>query len=150
MKKQPLLFYFLVLLLIFLSIGAIYSGLILIVSPDGAKFGLDVDLLKNSEFQDFLVPGIILFLFFGLFPLIIILGLTRKFKSKFFDSLNLLYDYHWSWTFVIYLGFALIIWISVQTLIINQVHFIHTFYILLAILIISVALLPRVRKKYEL
>jgi uncharacterized membrane protein len=65
------------------------------------------------------------------------------------EILNILPDMHWAWTFAIYIGFGQILWISIQTVLINAAGLIHLFYTLVGISIISVALLTPVRKYYR-
>ncbi|MBN2777084.1 MAG: hypothetical protein JXR36_05555 [Bacteroidales bacterium] len=140
----------LIFLLGFLSLGAIYGGLALSIYPDGSFFEMPTDLLSNSPFKDFLIPGIILLVTFGLFPIYVIYALIKKPESNFFQKINLFYDYHFSWTFSVYLGFALIIWINVQTLIFNAVDIIHTVYSSLGILLVCLAILPKTRQLFKL
>jgi hypothetical protein len=140
----------LIALLGFLSLGAWYGGIVLILSPDGSLFNMPTDILSNSPFKTFLIPGIILLTVFGLFPIFVIYGLIKKPESIFFNKFNLLYDYHFAWTFAIYTGFGQIIWINVQTLMFNSVDIIHTVYSSLGILIICIALLPQTRQNYKL
>jgi len=140
----------LIALLGFLSLGAFYGGIIFIISPDGSYFGMPVDMIQNSPFIDFLIPGIILLITFGILPAINIYALIKKPESKFFNRLNLIYDYHFAWTFAVYIGFAQIIWINIQTLILNAVDIIHTMYSSLGILIVCIALLPQTRKYYKM
>ena len=149
MKQNNFYKNLLIFLLGFLSLGAFYGGLVLIISPDGAILGMPLDLLKYSPFKNFLVPGIILLAIFGIFPFYTIYGLLQKPDNKFFNSLNLLSDYHFAWTFSIYTGIALIIWINIQTLMLNSVGIIHTFYAGLGILIVCIALLPQTRIHYK-
>ena len=150
MKKLKFTGNFLVTLLGFLSIGAIYGGIVLIIKIDGSLFEMPVDILKNSPFKNFLIPGIILLFTFGLVPIYIIYAIVKRPDSKFLQKLNLLYDYHYSWTFSVYIGFALIIWINVQTLFFNAVDIIHTIYSSLGILIVCIALLPKTRQLFKL
>jgi hypothetical protein len=140
----------LIILLAFLSIGAIYGGTALISNPDGAVFNMPVHLLQKSPFHDYLIPGIILLLIFGLFPLYVIYSLIKKPNNFWLHKLNLLSDHHYSWSFTIYTGFALIIWINVQTLIFNAVDLLHTIYSSLGIIIVCIALLPKTRSKFKL
>ena len=140
----------LIILLGFLSIGAFCGGIAFIIRPDGSLFQMPVEMLNNSPFKDFLIPGIILLLTFGIFPAYVIWGLIKKPESKFFNSLNLLYDHHFAWTFSVYTGIELIIWIDIQTLILNSVNILHTIYSGMGILIICVALLAQTRKHYKL
>jgi len=56
---------------------------------------------------------------------------------------------HWSWSYSIYTGFALIIWIQIEMLFLQAVEWIHVFYVFLAVAIIFVVLLPQVRILYK-
>ena len=138
------------MLLGFLSIGAFYGGLAFIIRPDGSLFRMQVEILSGSPFRDFQIPGIILLLTFGLFPLLVIWCLIKKPESKFLNRLNLLYDYHFAWTFSVYIGVGQIIWISIQTLMINDTGILHTIYTGLGLLIICIALLPQTRSNYKI
>jgi hypothetical protein len=140
----------LILILGFLSIGAYYGGIIFIISPDGEFFQLPAKYLENSLFTSYLIPGIILLIVFAIMPNVVIYALLKKPQWKVFEVLNLIPDHHFSWTFSIYTGLGLIIWINVQTLIINMVDMIHTVYSSLGILIVCVCLLPGLRNKYYL
>lgn len=150
MKKLKFFGNLLFSLLGFLSIGAIYGGAALIIKPDGSFFEMSVAILNNSPFKSFLIPGIILLFTFGLIPIYIMYAIVKRPDNKFLQKMNLLYDYHFSWTFTIYTGFALIIWINVQTLFFNSVEIIHTFYSSLGILVICIALLPKTRHLFKL
>jgi hypothetical protein len=55
---------------IFLGLGALFGGGMLIVAPDGHLLGMPTKLLAGSPFPSFLVPGIILFTFIGIAPLL--------------------------------------------------------------------------------
>lgn len=150
MKKSDFLPGVLIFLLGFLSFSAIGGGIMLIISPEGTEIQMPLELLDNSPFKSFLLPGIILLVSFGLIPVYIIYALIKKPQNRFLQRLNLLYDHHFAWSFAVYIGFGQIIWINVQTLIINAVAVIHTFYSSLGILIVCVALLPAVRDRYKL
>ncbi|HEY2419943.1 MAG TPA: hypothetical protein VGI04_00920 [Neobacillus sp.] len=52
------------------GLGAIVAGLGFILKPDGTGVGMSVDLLENSPFADFLIPGIILLTINGICSLI--------------------------------------------------------------------------------
>jgi hypothetical protein len=55
---------------IFLGIGALYGGGMLILAPDGHLLGIPTSVLAGTPFGSFLVPGICLFLFVGVAPLV--------------------------------------------------------------------------------
>jgi hypothetical protein len=63
--------------------------------------------------------------------------------------LNVFKDMHWSWSFSIYIAFALIIWIQVETVFVQGVGWLQTFYMFYSIPVIIVALLPQVRAIYK-
>lgn len=138
------------LLLAFLGLSAIGGGGALIISPTGKLLGgLPLSILDRSPFNDFLVPGIILFVVLGIIPSLLVFALLKKPTSVFADRFNFFKDMHWAWTFSIYVAFALIIWIQVETIYIQGVGWLQTFYILYAIPLILVALLPQVRNLYK-
>ena len=139
----------LLIVLGFLGLGAIAGGGSLIISPTGELLGMPVSMLEKSPFNDFFVPGIILFLALGLFPILLIFALLKKPESRLAEKVNFFKDMHWAWTFSIYTGFVLISWIQIQMVFIQAVHWLHTFYIFLALLILFIALLPQVRNWYK-
>lgn len=136
-------------LLGFLGIGALGGGGVFIISPSGGLIGMPVSVLHNSPFNDFLIPGILLFTVIGMLPFILITSLIKKYANKAAEFFNFYKDMHWAWTFSIYQAFALIIWIQVQMVIMQAVHWLHTFYMFYAVLMIFISLLPGVRKFYK-
>ncbi|HNZ42860.1 MAG TPA: hypothetical protein PLB59_06010 [Bacteroidales bacterium] len=147
--QKPAMRNVLIILLGFLGLGAIYGGGTLIISPSGELLGMPLSLLEHSPFNSFLVPGIILFSVLGIAPCLLIIALLKKPEKKFAERLNFFKDMHWSWSYSIYTGFALIIWIQIEMLFLQAVEWIHVFYVFLAVAIIFVALLPQVRILYK-
>ncbi len=147
--QKPAMRNVLIILLGFLGLGAIYGGGTLIISPSGELLGMPLSLLEHSPFNSFLVPGIILFSVLGIAPCLLIIALLKKPEKKFAERLNFFKDMHWSWSYSIYTGFALIIWIQIEMLFLQAVEWIHVFYVFLAVAIIFVVLLPQVRILYK-
>jgi len=140
----------LIILLAFLGFSAIGGGGALIVSPSGKLMGgLPLSILEHSPFTNFFVPGIILFLVLGLTPILLVYALLKKPANKFAEYFNIFKDMYWAWSFSIYVAFALIIWIQVETIFVQGVGWLQTFYMLYAIPVIFVALLPQVRAIYK-
>jgi hypothetical protein len=139
----------LIFLLAFLGLGAVFGGGVLIISPAGKLFSMPLSMLQNSPFNSFLVPGIILFLVLGVVPMFLVFALLKKPDNKWAEQLNFFYDMHWSWTFTIYVAFALIGWIQIEMLFLGGAHWLQTFYMFLAVVIIFIALLPQVRGLYK-
>ena len=140
----------LIALLLFLGVSAMAGGFILIISPSGKLLGgLPLSILAHSPFSDFLAPGMILFLILGLSPCVICLALIRKPTNRLAEYFNLFKDMHWAWSYGIYVAFALIIWIQVETIYVRGVGWLQSFYLLYALPIIFVSLLPEVRTIYK-
>ena len=106
-------------------------------------------MLTGSPFRDFLAPGIILFGVLGLALCLLIPTLLKKTGSRFAKWPNLLSDMRWAWTGSTYIVFALISWIQLEMVFLNAVSWLHTLYIVWALAILFVALLPSVRRFYK-
>ncbi|MCL6570080.1 MAG: hypothetical protein K6T88_00155 [Bacillus sp. (in: Bacteria)] len=86
--------------LLLIGASAIVCGIMFIIKPDGSLLGLSVDQLKNSPFNDFLIPGVILLVFNGFLSTI--------------SSFLLLINYRFAGLSVMFLGGVMILWISAQ------------------------------------
>ncbi|HSI68175.1 MAG TPA: hypothetical protein VK947_12190 [Planococcus sp. (in: firmicutes)] len=150
-KKRPVSVKVLIFLHIFLAIGAIYGGLAFIISPTGENNYLQFpdSYLENDIFTDFLIPGILLFTVLGVFPLIIAYYLFSKRPYKFGESLNIFKEKHWSWGFSLYIGFALIIWITVQVYVLQVVVGLHLFFMAYGLVLLIATLWPNVQRHYS-
>lgn len=148
MLKRPFEVYLLCLLLLFLSVGALYGGGALIIKPDGSLLHMQ-PWLSKIPFPDFLIPGIILFVLNGLLPLPVVAGLLLKPDAKFLSAMNIYKEKHWSWTFSLYCGIIAIAWIIVQQFI-TEYFILQPIISLTGLLIIVLTLMPRVVKHYTL
>lgn len=147
--KRPFELYIISLLILFISAGAIYGGGSMILSPNGSLLKMDKAWLQMQPFPDFLVPGIILFLFLGIFPLAALSGLFVRKNNRILNFVNIFSDKFWGWTFSLYTGIISVIWIVVQQLL--------TGYFILqpiiagtGILIVIFCLLPGVQKYFTI
>jgi hypothetical protein len=72
---------FTIILLFILGIAALGGGWVLISDPTGESLGIPMALLKGTAFKDYLIPGVILFVFNGLLSLFTLaLGLKKSNK----------------------------------------------------------------------
>jgi hypothetical protein len=147
--KTKSAFYTLIILLGLLSLGALFGGGALIISPSGELLRMPLSNLGSAPFKDFFVPGFILFSVLGVMPGILIYALIKKPKCNFCEYLNFFKDMHWAWSFYIYVSFALIIWIQVEMIYLQTVIWVHTFYIVYALVMIFLAILPTIRFRYK-
>lgn len=139
----------LVLLHGFLSIGAIGGGLLFIISPSGELMGLSASLLDDSPFPSYFIPGLILLLVLGILPAIVAVALIKQWAWTWAEALNIFKDRHWSWTFSLYIGFILIIWIVAQVAIIKELSVLQLIFIVWGMVIQIVTLLPSTQRKYS-
>ncbi len=59
----------LIFMQIFLGINGLFGGLALIVGPDGSLLHTPLSQLRNAPLSSFFIPGILLLLFLGVYPL---------------------------------------------------------------------------------
>ncbi|MDN3686996.1 hypothetical protein [Cyclobacterium jeungdonense] len=146
--ERPFSLYLLFVLHLFLGIGAVYGGGMLLIKPDGSGLGMDTEWLSHSPFNTYLIPAFILFTLIGLFPLLTFVGLLTKPDWKWANTLNLYANRHWAWTFSLYSGIIVITWITVQ-LIMTQYFWLQSIMIFTGLFIIIFTLTPAVMKNFE-
>jgi hypothetical protein len=69
-RTRPWLGRLAIVLEIFLGIGALFGGIQFILAPDGHLLGVPLSMLAGTPFHTFLVPGLLLFTFVGLGPMV--------------------------------------------------------------------------------
>jgi len=100
---------------IFIGLGAVGGGLGLILEPSGSNFGIPLELLENSPFSTYLVPGIVLFTINGLGNLV---GATASFTR-----------HRNAGECAMALGVFLVAWIILQVYWIAGFHWVHASYL---------------------
>jgi len=140
---------FLIFILGFLGFGALGGGGVLIISPSGELIGMPLSIIQNSPFVNFLIPGIILFTLLGIQPVVLMYALIKKPKWRLPEFFNVFNDMYWAWSYSVYTGLALMIWIQTEMIIMKTVHWSQSLYMGIAILLLFVTLLPRVRLIYK-
>ena len=98
-------------LLLFNGVGALYGGWNLISHPDGSSLQLSLDWLKYSPFDDYLIPGLILFVMNGIGSLIAISSVVYRLRNYAI--------------YVLLEGVILTGWIAIQILILRTVIGLH-------------------------
>jgi len=69
-RRLPTLGRLAIILEIFLGIGALFGGGQFILAPDGHLIGVPLKMLAGTPFHTFLVPGLLLFTFVGVAPMV--------------------------------------------------------------------------------
>ena len=124
----------LVVLLAIQGLSGLVGGFGLIADPSGGAVRLPAEWLRGSPFEDYLVPGLILFTALGVAPLVVARGVWRASP--------------WSRVGALLVGLALLVWIGVQILVVGYRAEppLQAAYGLLGVLITVLAALPPVRR----
>jgi len=148
MKKTPVSVWILSILLALQSIGALFGGLALVISPSGELMQMPSSMLEGSPFPDFLIPGLVLLIVLGIFPGILSVAVIRRPQWRAFESLNLYRGIHWSWCHSLYIGIMLVVWILLEIVWVGY-DILQTIYGLLGVVILVVALWPATMRSFK-
>lgn len=114
------------ILISFVSLSALFTGILLMGVPDGSILDLSLSLLKNTPFDDFQIPGMLLAILVGGVNMLAVFYNIKRDEKR--------YEYaFWG-------GFSLVIWVIAQFLIINISLWFDLFYLTIGISIILLAL----------
>lgn len=133
-QKTPASFYFLLAAILFQGLSGLAGGIGLILDPTGSSLSIPIEWLDGSPFDSYFIPGLILFLALGVFPLYVSYGIWRCSA--------------WAWLSALLVGFMLIIWIAVEILVIGYQPMppLQLIYGLLGLLIIALLQFPTLRQ----
>jgi len=140
--------YVLWLLLAFQAISGIAGGLVMLLDPSGKTLSVPLIFLMGSPFSDYFFPGLFLLFFLGLFPLLGLVGLIFD-RWSWPNLLNIYQNKRWGWTYSLYTGLILIIWMDLQIGFIGYWHPVQTFHALTGVAIVIITLLPPVKDYYQ-
>jgi hypothetical protein len=133
-QSRSITVYLLMAALLFQGLSGVAGGIGLV----GGGLQFPLSWLEGSPFDDYFIPGLILLVVLGIFPLIVFYGLwTRQ---------------YWGWLGALLVGLALIIWIVVEILIIGYQPQppLQLIYGVLGVIIVVLGLLPGVRRYYTM
>ncbi len=135
---RPFSMYVLIVLMLFQGLSGIAGGIGLIGDPTGESIQIPIEWLEDSPFNNYTIPGWILLMVLGIFPVLVFVLLLRKIQ--------------WAWHASLFIGIALMIWIIVEVLIIGYQPNppLQLIYGLGGVLIVIFALLPSVKKYFNI
>jgi hypothetical protein len=113
------------LLVAFIALSAIFSGLLMISNPNGKLLSLSPTLLEGTLFKNFLVPGILLTIIVGGPNLMAVVYNIQRAPGR----------YNWAMAG----GFAVIGWIIAQMILIHSALSFHFIYLGMGLVIILIA-----------
>ncbi len=116
---------FLFILLSFISITAILSGLMMIGYPDGSALSLSAGLLEGTPFKNYIVPGILLVIFVGIINLLAVFYNMKRDPKRY--------------TWALAGGIMICGWIITQMILIHSFHWLHIVYMAMGIVVILIS-----------
>jgi len=144
-RSRSSVVWLLIVLQFLLGLGALAGGGSFILAPDGHLLQMPISVLKNTPFPNFLIPGLLLFTFVGIFPIAVAYSLWKQPAWHWPDLLNPFKQFHWSWAASLAAGVAVAIWIIVQIQWI-PVGFLHILYLVWGVVLALLTLHPAVRQ----
>lgn len=115
----------------FLGVGAVAGGTALLADPSGETIGLSTEWLEGSPFGDYLLPGAVLFVLFGIGSFVVCASILRRRR--------------WSGVEALGLGVALLTWLGVQIAIIDRLSWLHALYAGIGLALVVLATRPASR-----
>jgi hypothetical protein len=118
-----------IFLLAFVGISALPSGIALLVDPSGRLLRMSTDLLANSPFKDFVVPGAVLMCVLGVGSFIVLsILVTRKRPAPELDLIA---------------GTILMVWILFEMAFIERLHIFQFLYLTIALILVFLGMKKR-------
>jgi hypothetical protein len=145
-SSRPFGAWVLMILHFLIGVGALISGAMLFLSPDGNLMKMPLDVLKGSPFSNFLISGIILFIFVRIIPVGVAYGLLKRSVWQGLDILNPFKRFYWAWTASWAAGLIILIWVITETLLLGYISPLQPFIMLYGLVLILLTLLPGVRR----
>jgi hypothetical protein len=145
-QPRPFSLRFLLGCLAFLGVSAVFGGLVLVLDPTGGLIHMPLALLEFSPFRDFLIPGLILGIVFGIGSFATFLALWFRPLWSFGAALTRFTGEHWSWSAAFAVGVGQVIWIVTQMLMLRGVSWLHLVFGVLGLLIMLLTLGPGLRR----
>lgn len=147
-KKRSVINYIHLAAMIFQSLSGLLGGCLLVYDPSGGFMKMPLSMLEGTPFTNYLIPGIILLVLLGVFPVFVVVGLIGKQRWDWATVLNVYKDQHWAWTYSLYVSIMLIIWIDVQIMLIGYGAPIQIIYAFIGVVLLILTLLPKVKQHY--
>jgi len=108
------------ILQVLIGVGAIFGGFGLMMDPSGVSLGMSVELLQGTPFQNYFIPGLVLFSVNGIGTLI----------ASYFTLKN----HRYARSLAMLFGAGLTLWIVIQVALIGYQSLLQPIYFVLGIM----------------
>lgn len=133
-------------ILVFLGIGAVGGGAAFLADTSGGVAGMSTEVLARTPFSTYLWPGLLLSLGLGVPALVTAVGVHRRGAPRIAAPLERATGRHWSWSCSLALGVALMSWIVVQVLLIDERSALQPTMFVTGGALVGLPLVPAVRR----
>ena len=116
----------LLIILSFVGLTSVISGLLMMSIPDGSVLNLPISILKNTPFKDFQLPGLLLFVFIGCTSMMAVFYSLVMNKKRF----------NWS----IATGVMILLWMFFQFIFLKNYLLVELIYLISALFIITISM----------
>jgi hypothetical protein len=140
--------HFLRFLVFFQAVSGLLGGLLMILDPSGGILKLPPELLQGTPFGNYLIPGLVLFLLLGIYPMLVFFALIRDPDRRIFQKINIWKRYMSGWTAAVYTGVMLVGWIIIQLLLIGYQSYLQPAYLIIGIAILILSSSSPVKQYY--
>jgi len=145
-RARPFIAWLLIVLHFLMGIGGIVSGGMLVVAPDGKYLGWTESLLQGSPFTNYLIPGLILVILIGFFPIFVGWGILTLPSWRWPDAINPTKRFHWSWSASWAAGVIMLVWILVELFMVGYLGFLQPMVIVWGMVEIVLTVMPAMRR----
>lgn len=132
--------------LAFLGVSAAFGGIVLTLNPTGTWLQIPLSILQFSPFRDFLIPGLLLGIVFGLGSFATLLALWFRPVWPLGTALTRFTSAHWSWSAALAIGLGQVIWIITEMLMVRGTDWLQFVYGVLGLLILLLSFQPGLRR----
>jgi hypothetical protein len=132
--------------LAFLGVSAAFGGIVLVLNPTGTWLQIPLSILQFSPFRDFLIPGLLLGIVFGLGSFATLLALWFRPAWPLGTALTRFTGAHWSWSAALTIGLGQVIWIVTEVLMVRGTDWLQFVYGGLGLLIVLLSFQPSLRR----
>jgi len=145
-KRRPIALWLLLVLLVVMGVSSVFCGAMLVAAPDGSLMRMPPSNL--GPFSSFLIPGLLLLVFLGFYPLVVVYALWARPGWRWPQALHPFRGMHWAWAGSLAAGAIVLTWIVVEMILLRTAVFLHWLVLGWGLALIGLTLLPAVRREY--
>jgi hypothetical protein len=136
--------------LVLLGVSAAFGGFLLVIDPSGARMQWSLALLEHSPFENFLIPGLLLGIVFGIGSFLALLALWFRPTWPLGTAITRFTGEHWSWSVAFTIGLGQVIWIVAEVLMVRVASWLQPVCVTLGVLIVLLTFEPGFRRSFAL